>query len=99
MPVQNVSTRAYFVVFFLLLALTYAMVRTATVDLGPWNAVVSLTIATTQAFLVVLVFMRLRHSSGLTWLVAGGALIWLMLLLATIGDYLTRNLLPAPPSF
>ena len=99
MAAQNASRRPYFVVFLLLLALTYAMVRTASVDLGPWNAVVSLTVATTQAFLVALVFMRLRHSSGLTWLVAGGALIWLILLLATIGDYLTRNLLPAPPSF
>jgi caa(3)-type oxidase subunit IV len=99
MATGKVSRRSYFVVFGVLLALTYVMVQAAMFDLGPWNAVVNLTIATTQAFLVALIFMQLRHSSRLTWLVAGGALVWLILLLSTIGDYLTRNLLEAPPSF
>ena len=79
--------------------LTYAMVQTAMFDLGPWDAVIALTIATLEALLVALIFMHLRHSPRLTWLVAGGALVWLVLLLSTIGDYLTRNLLGAPPSF
>jgi caa(3)-type oxidase subunit IV len=97
--VHRVSRPLYFVVFGLLLVLTSAMVWAARLDLGPWNAVVNVTIATTEAFLIALIFMRLRQSSGLIWLIAGGALLWLVLLLSTIGDYLTRNLLEPPPSF
>jgi len=99
MAVRKVSRRLYFVVFGLLMLLTYLTVQAAMVDLGRWNAAVALTIAAIQALLAALVFMDLRNSPRLTWLVAGGALVWLILLLATIGDYLTRNLLEAPPSF
>jgi len=99
MAVRKVSRRLYFVVFGLLMLLTYLTVQAAMFDLGRWNAVVALTIAAIQALLAALVFMDLWNSPRLTWLVAGGALVWLILLLATIGDYLTRNLLEAPPSF
>lgn len=99
MPTRKVSRRPSFVVFGLLVLLTYLTVQGAMVDLGRWNAVVALTIAAIQALLAALVFMDLRNSPRLTWLVAGGALVWLGLLLSTLGDYLTRNLLEAPPSF
>jgi caa(3)-type oxidase subunit IV len=94
-----VTRRPYFIVFGVLVLLTFATVRASMFDLGPWNAVVALTIAATQALLVALIFMHLRHSPRLTWLVAGGALVWLALLLSTIGDYLTRNLLGSAPQF
>lgn len=99
MATRKVSRRPYFIVFGVLVLLTYAMIQTAMLDLGRWNAVVALAIAATQAFLVALFFMNLRHGPALTWLVAGGALVWLALLLSTIGDYLTRNLLGSPPGF
>ena len=99
MAAHRISRRPYFIVFGVLMLLTYLTVQASTFDLGPWNAVVALTTAATQALLVALVFMHLRDSSRLTWLVAGGALLWLALLLSTIGDYLTRNWLGSPPQF
>lgn len=93
------TKRLYLIVFAALMLLTYAMIQAAMLDLGRWNAVVALTIAATQALLVAFFFMHLRHRPALTWLVAGGALVWLALLLSTIGDYLTRNLLGSPPGF
>ena len=76
MAVRKVSRRLYFVVFGLLMLLTYLTVQAAMVDLGRWNAAVALTIAAIQALLAALVFMDLRNSPRLTWLVAGGALVW-----------------------
>ena len=99
MPKQKVSRRPYFIVFGVLMLLTYLTVQASMFDLGPWNAVVTITIAGAMALLVALIFMHLRDSSRLTWLVAGGALIWLALLLSAIGDYLTRNWLGSPPQF
>ena len=93
------TRRPYLIVFGVLVLLTFATVRASMLDLGPWNAVVALAIAATQALLVALIFMHLRHSPRLTWLVAGGALVWLVLLFATIGDYLTRNWLGSAPPF
>jgi cytochrome c oxidase subunit 4 len=72
----------------LLLLLTYAL---AEVNLGDFNIVVALTIATVKMLLVVLFFMELRWSAHLTWIVAGASLFWLALLvLLTLSDFLTR---------
>ena len=59
---------------------------------GAFNAVAALTIATFKATLVVLFFMHVRYSSRLTWAVVLGSVFWLgILLVLTIGDYLTRS--------
>ena len=95
----HASRRTYFLIFAVLIVLTVGTVLAANFDLGRGNAVVALTIAVTKALLVALFFMHLRDSSRLIWLVAGGSLVWLVLLLLTVGDYLTRNWLPPPPTF
>jgi len=42
--------------------------------------------------LVILYFMHVRYSSRLTWAVVAGGFFWLaLLLLLTLGDYLTRG--------
>jgi cytochrome c oxidase subunit 4 len=63
------------------------------VDLGPFNAVVALVIATVKALLVVLFFMHVKYTSEkLTKIVIVSAIFWLFLLLAlSMADYATRH--------
>jgi caa(3)-type oxidase subunit IV len=57
-----------------------------------WHTVVGLTFAVCKAVLVALFFMHLLSSSRLTWIVVGGGLFWLGILMAlTLADYLTRH--------
>jgi cytochrome c oxidase subunit 4 len=86
-----VPTRVYYLIFAALMVGTAITVGVAFVDLGPFNAIVALTIAVLKATLVVLFFMHVRYSSRLTWAVVVGSVFWLGLLLAlTFSDYLTR---------
>ena len=84
-------TRVYFTVFGILMVCTLATVLIALVDLGRLNVVAALAIAVFKAALVVLFFMHVKYSSRLTWAVVMGSIFWLgILLLLTMGDYLTR---------
>jgi cytochrome c oxidase subunit 4 len=82
----------YFAVFFALLVGTGLTVYAAKLDLGRFNAVVALGIATIKATLVALFFMHVWHASEkLTKLVVIAALFFLLLLLGlTMSDYATR---------
>jgi cytochrome c oxidase subunit 4 len=82
----------YFAVFFALLVGTGLTVYAATLDLGRYNAVVALGIATIKATLVALFFMHVWHASEkLTKLIVIAALFFLLLLLGlTMSDYATR---------
>ena len=84
--------KMYFAVFFALLVGTGLTVYAAKLDLGRYNAVVALGIATIKATLVALFFMHVWHASEkLTKLVVIAALFFLLLLLGlTMSDYATR---------
>jgi cytochrome c oxidase subunit 4 len=89
-----VPVRVYLTVFATLLALTATTTAVAFVELGRLNDVIMLAIAVTKATLVVLFFMHVRWAERLTWLVVGGALAWLLILITfTMSDVLTRGLL------
>ena len=89
--------RTYLFVAVGLLALTAATYFAALVNLGPWNGVVALGIAALKATLIVLFFMHVRHSTGLTRLVIVLGLAWLALLIVgTLDDYWTRTWLTIP---
>ena len=61
-------------------------------NLGWVNTAIALAIASIKASLVVLVFMHLRHSTRLTWVVATAGFIFLsIMILFTFADYLSRN--------
>ena len=61
-------------------------------DLGWMNTAVALTIATTKTSLVVLVFMHLRHSTRLTWVVAAAGFVFLsIMVLFLFTDYNSRK--------
>jgi cytochrome c oxidase subunit IV len=87
-----VSVRVYLTIFTLLMVLTATTVSVSFIDLGPFNTVVAILIAVTKMMLVILYFMHVRYSSRLTWAVVAGGFFWLaLLLLLTLGDYLTRG--------
>jgi cytochrome c oxidase subunit 4 len=82
----------YIGIWLALLAGTLLTVIAAGIDLGPFNAVVALTIATIKATLVVLFFMHVKYAhEKLTKVVIISALFWLAILLAlSMADYSTR---------
>jgi cytochrome c oxidase subunit 4 len=91
-PKHLVPVRVYVTIFTLLMVLTATTVGVSYLDLGPANTLVAIVIAVTKMMLVVLYFMHVRYSSRLTWAVVAGGFFWLaLLLLLTLGDYLTRG--------
>jgi cytochrome c oxidase subunit 4 len=86
-----VAPRTYYLVFAALLVLTLLTVGASYLELGPLHTVVALLIAASKALLVVLFFMHVLYSPRLIWVVIGGSLFWLALMLAlTLSDYWTR---------
>jgi len=87
-----VPVRIYLTIFSLLMVLTATTVGVSFLDLGPFNTLVAILIAVTKMMLVILYFMHVRYSGRLTWAVIAGGFFWLaLLLLLTLGDYLTRG--------
>jgi len=86
------SLKLYIGIWLALLAGTLLTVIVARVDLGPFNPVVALTIATIKATLVVLFFMHVKYAhEKLTKVVIISALFWLAILLAlSMADYTSR---------
>jgi cytochrome c oxidase subunit 4 len=92
-----VPVRVYMGVFLGLLALTALTTWVSYFDLGPMNTVVALAIAVTKMLLVILFFMHVKYSSGLTRLVIVAGFFWFAILAAlTLSDELTRNWSPSP---
>ena len=89
-----VSLKINIAVWLVLLVLTGVTAGVAFIDLGPFNTVVALVIATVKALLVVLIFMHVKYASDrLTKVVLISALFWLFLLLGlSLADYATRAL-------
>ena len=82
----------YFLVWEALLFGTFLTYEVAKIDLGPFNPVVALVIATTKALLVALFFMHLRHASDrqLKVVVASTLFFLMILLFLTLTDYMSR---------
>jgi len=86
------SLTTYVTVWLALLAGTALTVFAAHINLGPFNAAVALTIATTKALLVALFFMHIRGASEkLLKVVVISTLFFLAILLAlSMADFGTR---------
>ena len=86
-----VSPGTYLAIILTLLALTGITVFAAFVDLGRFNIVVALLIATVKATLVVLIFMHAKYAPERRKLVIIAGVFWLALLLfMTLSDYASR---------
>jgi cytochrome c oxidase subunit 4 len=78
-------------VFAALLALTVVTVLVSYVDLGLWNVVVALLIASVKASLVALFFMHLKGESRLVWGFALFPIVFLaLILIGTLTDTMLR---------
>jgi cytochrome c oxidase subunit IV len=79
-------------IWLALLAGTTLTVAAAFIDLGPFNTIVALSIATIKATLVVLFYMHVKYThEKLTGLVIVSAIFFLFILLAlSMADYTTR---------
>jgi cytochrome c oxidase subunit 4 len=86
-----VGPKVYVIILFALMVGTGLTVWASFIDLGPWNPVIALAIATTKASLVVLFFMGVKYSSKLTKLtVFAGIFMFLILVSMTLADYISR---------
>jgi cytochrome c oxidase subunit 4 len=86
------SVKLYIAIWLALLFFTGLTVFAATMDLGPFNPIVALAIATTKTVLVVLFFMHVKYThEPLTKLVIVTAIFFFLILLSlTMADYTTR---------
>jgi cytochrome c oxidase subunit 4 len=83
--------KVYILVVLGLLVGTALTVWASFIDLGPWNPVIALAIATSKAMLVVLFFMGVKYSTKLTKLtIISGIFIFLALIGMTLADYMSR---------
>lgn len=86
-----IPTRIYVAIWVILMVLTGTTVYAATVELGVFNIVVALLIATIKGTLVVLFFMHLRYSTKLTMVTVIASIFWLFILFSlTMTDYISR---------
>jgi cytochrome c oxidase subunit IV len=92
-----VPVKIYVAVFGALIAFTLLTTGVAFIDMGRMNTVVALAIAVTKMLLVILFFMHVKYSPGLTRLVILAGFFWLAILVAiSLADELTRGWSPTP---
>jgi len=96
---RSLSITSYLFVLAALVALTVLTVGVSFVPIaGHWHIAVGLAIAVVKASLVALFFMHVISSHRLNWVVIAVAVFWLTILATlTLGDYLTRGLIPFMP--
>ena len=86
-----VPAKMYVVIWASLMVLTATTVFAATLELGVFNIVLALLIATLKGTLVVLFFMHLRYSTKLTMVTVVASIFWLFILFSlTMTDYISR---------
>jgi cytochrome c oxidase subunit 4 len=86
------SSSFYWLIWAILIAATFLTAWIATIDLGMFNTIVALFIATCKATVVVLFFMHVKYTSEkMTKAVLIAAVFWLLILLVlSLADYSTR---------
>jgi cytochrome c oxidase subunit 4 len=86
-----VSPKVYVVILVALLIGTALTVWASFWELGIFNPIIALAVATTKMMLVVLFFMHVKYSTKLTKLTVGaGVFTFFILIGMTLADYWTR---------
>jgi len=82
----------YIIVFGTLLAGTLITVLAADVDMGVFNPIIALGIASFKAVVVILFFMHVKWQSKLIKMTVGaGFFTFLVLITMTLSDYISRS--------
>jgi cytochrome c oxidase subunit IV len=86
------SAKLYVSIWAALICLTVATAAVSCLELGPYNIVLALVIATCKMLLVALFFMGLKYvSDRMTFVVIIAGLFWLgILLVEGMSDYVSR---------
>ena len=88
----------YYRIFAILVILLFATMGAAFMNLGELNMLVALGIAMAKAALILLFFMHFKDSDQLTWIVGVSTVAWfLLLILLTLNDYASRDLISSMP--
>jgi cytochrome c oxidase subunit 4 len=86
-----VSPLEYSLVFVTLLICTGLTVYAATLDLGIFNPIVALAIASFKGVVVILFFMHVKYQTNLIKMTVGaGFFTFLVLITMTLSDYMSR---------
>jgi cytochrome c oxidase subunit 4 len=86
-----VGPKIYVAILLALLLGTALTVWASFIDLGFWNPIIALAIASTKAILVLLYFMHVKYSTNLTKLAVTGAIFMFVVLVSmTLADYISR---------
>jgi len=86
-----VSPLEYTLVFGTLLVFTGITVAAAYKELGVFNPIVALAIASIKAVIVILFFMHVKYQSRLIKMTVGaGFFTFLVLIIMTLSDYISR---------
>ncbi|HUO17004.1 MAG TPA: cytochrome C oxidase subunit IV family protein [Verrucomicrobiae bacterium] len=97
MSQPTVSIKTYTFTWLALLGLTLLTSLIGLLDLGLFNLVTAIVIAGIKASLIAFFFMHAFYESKLVRVVLAGGVLWFLILISlTLGDYLTRGLLPFP---
>lgn len=97
-PGHTISLRTYLLIWVALLFLTVVTVAVSRIDLGSFNTLVAIAIATLKASLVALFFMHLRYDNKFNALVLLCSLVFIgLFFIPTFIDELTRERLSGTP--
>jgi cytochrome c oxidase subunit 4 len=91
---EHIATKkAYILVWASLICLTAATAGASYLELGRFNIVLALAIATCKVTLVALIFMGVKYiSQKMTWVVIIAGLFWLFILASlSMTDYISRS--------
>ena len=87
-----VSPAQYAMVFATLLACTALTVFAADINLGVFNPIIALAIASFKGVIVILFFMHVKYQSKLIKVTVGaGFFMFLVLVTMTMSDYISRS--------
>jgi len=95
MKEPSVSIKTYTFTWLSLLALTLITTLLGFVDLGVFNMVLAVAIATMKAAIIAAIFMHALFEAKLVKVVIAGGMVWFLILVTlTMSDYITRGWLP-----
>jgi cytochrome c oxidase subunit 4 len=87
-----VSRRVYFLIFVTLILLTLVTIDVSFYNWGILNFPLAMTIASIKAMLVILFFMHVKYSTGLTGVFVAAGFIFLAIMLTfSLADLLSRD--------
>ena len=92
-----VTRKTYALVWLSLLALALLTTLIGFLDLGPFNMIIAITIATAKACLIAAFFMHALYEGKVIRIIVAGGVVWFLIMITlTLGDYMTRGWLPFP---